>query len=45
MKKLLKKLCDRKGITMTEVVVAMTVVIIITGAAISAVCGYPGRTC
>lgn len=37
MKKLLKKLCDRKGITMTEVVVAMTVVIIITGAAISVV--------
>lgn len=37
MKALLKKLRDRKGITMTEVVVAMTVVIIITGAAISVV--------
>ena len=35
MRKLLRKLRDRKGITMTEVIVAMTVVILITGAAIS----------
>lgn len=35
MRKLLNKLRDRKGITMTEVVVAMAVVVIVTGAAIS----------
>ena len=37
MKKLFRKLQDRKGITMTEVIVAMAVVIIVTGAAISVV--------
>lgn len=35
MRKLLNKLRDRKGISMTEVVVAMAVVVIVTGAAIS----------
>ena len=35
MKKFLKKLRDRKGITMTEVIVAMAVVILVTGSAIS----------
>lgn len=35
MKRLFRKLKDRKGITMTEVIVAMAVVVIITGAAIS----------
>ena len=35
MRKLLRKLRDRKGISMTEVVVAMAVVVIVTGAAIS----------
>ena len=36
MKKLLKRLVrDRKGISMTEVVVAMALVVIVTGAAIS----------
>ena len=35
MKKLFHKLRDRKGITMTEVVIAMAMVIIITGASIS----------
>ena len=36
MKKLLKKLLrDRRGISMTEVVVAMALVVIVTGAAIS----------
>lgn len=37
MKKLLRKLRNRKGITMTEVIIAMAVVTIITGAAISVV--------
>lgn len=35
MRKLFNKLCDRRGITMTEVIVAMAVVLIVTGAAIS----------
>ena len=35
MTKLILKLRDRKGITMTEVIVAMAMVLIITGAAIS----------
>lgn len=35
MKKLSKLLRDRRGISMTEVVVAMAVVVIVTGAAIS----------